>query len=117
MTLAGGKTAALEIDGYEPVGSITEAARNTLKFLMANELLIRHKIAVSMRELYNDTWLYEDARTPEELARMIHLNNVTIFDEGGGELSYEADGDLFAGHWVQVSMDANGEIGEPDLWG
>lgn len=46
MTLANGKTAAFEIDGYEPVESITEAARNTLNFLMANEPLIRHKIAV-----------------------------------------------------------------------
>ncbi len=117
MTLADGRTARFEIDGYEPVESITEAARNTLKFLIANESLIRYKIAVSMRKLYNETWLYEDAITPEELARKINLNNVTIWDEGGGELSYEADEDLFAGHWVQVSIDAHGEIGEPDLWG
>ena len=55
--------------------------------------------------------------TPEELAQKINLNNVTIFDEGGGELFYEADGDLFAGHWVQVPIDAHGEIGEPEIHG
>ena len=117
MTLADGKTAAFEIDGYEPVESITEAAQNTLKFLIANEPLIRHKIAVSMRQVYNETWLDENALTPEELAQKINLNNVTIFDEGGGELFYEADEDLFAGHWVQVPIDAHGEIGEPEIHG
>lgn len=117
MTLADGKTAPFEIDGYEPVESIPEAARNTLKFLIANEPLIRHKIAVSMRKLYDDTWLYEDTITPEELALKIDLDSVTIFDEGGGELYYTADVDLFAGHWIQVPIDANGEIGNPELEG
>ena len=117
MILASGKTAAFEIDGTEPIETITEAARNTLKFLIANEPLIRHEIAVSMRKLYNEGWLYENALTPEGLAQKINLNNVTIFDEGGGELFYEADEDLFAGHWVQVPIDAHGEIGEPEIHG
>ncbi|MGB7923541.1 MAG: DUF2262 domain-containing protein [Pyrinomonadaceae bacterium] len=117
MTLATGKTAAFEIDGDEPVESITEAARNTLKFLIANEPLIRHKIAVSMRQVYNDTWLYENTLTPEELAQRISLHSVIIWDEGGGDLVYTADGNLFAGHWIQVLMDASGEIGEPELEG
>ena len=117
MTLANGKTAAFEIDGYEPVESIPEAASVTLKFLIANEPLVRHKIAVSMGKIYNDTWLDENTLTPEELAQKINLTNVTIFDEGGGELYYEADEDLFAGHWVQVPIHANGEIGEPDIEG
>ena len=117
MTLSNGKTAAFEIDGDEPIETITEAARNTLKFLIENEPLIRHKIAVSMRKLYNEGWLYENTLTPEEFAQKIHLNNVTIFDEGGGELFYEADGDLFAGHWVQVPIDTHGEIGEPEIHG
>lgn len=117
MTLANGKTAAFDIDGYEPVESIPEAAGNTLKLLIANEPLIRHKIAVSMRKIYNETWLDQNTLTPEELAQKINLTNATIFDEGGGELYYEADEDLFAGHWVQVPIDANGEIGEPDIEG
>jgi hypothetical protein len=117
MILAGGKTATFEIDGYAPVESITEEARHTLNFLVMNEPLIRHRIAVSMRQLYQETWLEENTLTPEELAQKINLNNVTIVDEGGGELYYEADDDLFAGHWVQVSIDAHGEIGEPEIEG
>jgi hypothetical protein len=50
MTLADRKTVAFEIDGFEQLESITDAALNTLKYLIANEPLIRHKIAVSMRK-------------------------------------------------------------------
>ncbi len=117
MTLANGKTAAFEIDGYEIIETITEAARNTLKFLIANEPHIRHKIVVSMREVYKEGWFYEITLTTEELAQKIHLKHVTIFDEGGGELFYEADVDLLAGHWVQVPIDARGEISEPEIHG
>lgn len=116
MTLANGKTAVFEIDGYEPVESIPEAARNTLKFLIANEPLIRHKIAVSMCELYKD-WNDGNTITPEELAQRIKLDSATIFDEGGGALLYEPDGDMFTDHCIQVLIDANGEIGEPELEG
>lgn len=117
MTLASGKTAAFEIDGYELVESIPEAALNTLKFLIANEPLIRYKIAVSMREVYNDTWLYEDPITPEELAQRINLDSATIYDEGGGDLLYTTDNNLFTDHCIQVLIDAHGEIGEPELEG
>ena len=117
MTLADGKTAAFEFDGDELIESITEASRNTLKFLIANEPLIRHKIAVAMRKFYDETWLYENPITPEELAQRINLDSVSIRDEGGGNLLYQADIDLFTGHYIQVSMDVNGEIGEPELEG
>ena len=117
MTLADGKTAVFEIDGFEPVETIPEAALNTLRYLIANEPLVRHKIAVSMRKIYDDTWLYENTITPEELAQRISLDSVTIFDEGGGNLLYEADDNLFTDHYIQVLIDANGEIGEPELEG
>jgi hypothetical protein len=117
MTLANRKTVAFEIDGFEPIESIPEAALNTLKFLIANEPLIRHKIAVSMKEHFNETWLYESTITPEELAQKIKLDNVSILDEGGGYLRYEADDNLFTDHCIQVLIDANGEIDTPSLEG
>lgn len=116
ITLADGKTAPFEIDGFELIESITEASLSTLKFVVANEPLIRHKIAILLREFYNDSWLYESPLTPEELAQMISLHSVRILDEGDGDLSYTA-GDLFAGHWVQVPIDANCELGEPEIHG
>lgn len=116
MTLANGKTASFEIDGYEPLEAITEAARNTLKFLIENEPLIRLKVAASMCELYKD-WNDGNTITPEELAQRINLDSVTIFDEGSGNLLYEPEGNMFTDHWIQVWMDANGEIDEPGLEG
>lgn len=116
MTLANGKTASFEIDGDEPIESLPEAARSTLNFLIKNEPLIRHNLAVSMCELYKD-WNDGNTITPEELAQRIDLASVTIFDEGGGDLLYKPEGDMFTDHSIQVLIDANGEIGEPELQG
>ena len=117
MTMASGKTATLTIDGVEAEESITDAARNTFKFLIANEPLIRDKIAVSMSELYNGPWSGGDTITPEEMAQRINLTGVSFYEEGGGELYYEADDELFTDHTICTPIDANGEIGEPELEG
>ncbi len=117
MTMANGQTATFTIDGVETEESITEAARNTIKFLIANEPLIRDKIAVSMSEIYNGTWGDGDTITPEELAQRITLTDVSFYEEGDGELYYKADDGLFTDHIICASIDANGEIGEPELAG
>ncbi len=55
MTLADGKNAAFTVDGIETEKSITEDARNTFTFLLANEPVIHDKIALSMSRFYNET--------------------------------------------------------------
>jgi hypothetical protein len=117
MTLANGKTVTFTIDGVETEQSITKAARNTFTFLIENEPLIRDKIAVSMSELYSGTWGGVDTITPDELAQRITLTDVAFYEEGGGELYYEADDDLFTDHTICASIESNGEIGEPELAG
>jgi hypothetical protein len=117
MTMADGKTSALTIDGAKTDESIPEAVRDAVKFLMANEPLIRDKIAVSMSKVYNGTWGDGDTITPEELAQRITLTDVSFYEEGGGELYYTADDDLFTDHTICAPIDANGEIGEPELAG
>jgi hypothetical protein len=117
LTLANGNTAKFGIDGDEGDEWVSEAARNTLRFMAANEPLVRHNIAVSLRQVYQDTWLDENTLTPEQLAQKIHLHSVDILTDGSAELYYTADEDLFAGHWVQVPIDAQGQIGEPQIEG
>lgn len=117
MTMTDGKTSSLTIDGVETDEAIPEEVRNTAKFLIANEPLIRDKIAAYMSEVYNGTWGGGDTITPEEMAQRISLAAVAFYDEGEGELFYEADGNLFTDHAICVPIDANGEIGEPDLAG
>jgi hypothetical protein len=117
MTRADGKTATLKIDGVKTDESFPEAMRSTFKFLLANEPRISDKIAVSMSELYNGTWGDGDTMTPEEMAQRISLTGVSLYDEGGGELYYEANDGLFTDHTICASIDENGEIGEPELAG
>lgn len=118
ITLGHGKTADFTFDGFETGEWSPEAALKTLKFVTTNESLIRRKIAVLLIENYNDTWLYENTLTPDEIAGKIYLHNAEIStDDGSAELYYEADEDLFAYHWVQVPIDADGEIGEPLIEG
>lgn len=117
LTMANGKTAVVTIDGVKTDESIPEEARNTAKFLIANAPLIDDKIAASTSELYNGTWGDGDTMTPEEMARRIRLTEVSFYDEGGAELYYHAYDDLFTDHSICASLDANGELSEPDLAG
>ena len=115
MSLANGKTANLEIDipNDEPM---PEAVLNSVQFVIANEPQIRHKIAASMTELYKD-WNDNETITPEQLAQRIHLTDVSFWEEGGGQLYYEPEGNIFTDHCICAFFDANGEIDEPQLEG
>jgi len=117
MSLANGKTARFTIDGLKTDTSFPEAVRETFKYLLANEPLVHDKIAVGASEIYNGTWGDGDTMTPAEMVQRISLAEVSFYDEGGGELYYEAYDDLFTDHSICASFSANGEIGEPDLWG
>jgi hypothetical protein len=112
ITLENGKTAKLSLDVDE---TEEEAALHTLQLVIASETQIRHKIAASMMERYKD-WLYDEITTPAELARRIALTDILLW-EGGGQLYYAAEDDLFTDHAICVFFDANGEIEEPELEG
>lgn len=118
ITLASGKTCRLIIDVDETDEAAAAAARYTSKFLLANEPLVRHVVAYSTVNCYRDTWFNGEPPTPDDLARKINLHTVEIHDEGV-ELFYTADqeDDPFAGHWLQVPIDAKGELGEPEIHG
>ena len=112
VTLGNGETVKLDFD-VDETGE--EAALHTLQLVITSETQLRHKIAVSMMERYKD-WIYDEITTPEELARRIKLTYVFLW-EGGGQLHYAADDDLFTDHSICVFFDANGEIEEPELEG
>ncbi len=116
MILSNGKTAEFSIDIDETDTESREAALKILKFLLANESQVRHKIAVSLIELY-EAWLEGEPLIPQQLERKINLKSIEIWEDGSGGLYYTAEGELFGGHWIQVSIDADGELGEPELEG
>ena len=113
-TLANGEIAVFHFDGKDE--PISEAERNTVKFVMANEPRIRHKIAASMTELYQE-WNDGETMTPEGLAQMIYLTDLSVWEDGSGELYYETVGELFTDHTICAFIDASGEVGEPELEG
>ena len=117
MTMTNGKTSALTIDGDKTDESIPETVRNTVKFLIANEPLIRDKIAASMSEIYNGPWSGGDIITPEKMAQRISLTDVSLYEDGDGLLYYNTNDDLFTDHTICAPIDANGEVGEPELEG
>ena len=69
-----------------------------------------------MSELYNETWSERDTLTPQEVMQRISLRDVSLMDEGDGELFYNDD-NLFAGHPICAFIEPNGEIDEPYLAG
>lgn len=115
MPLANGKTARLEID-FPDDEPLPEVILNSVQFIVANEPQIRLKIAASMTELYKD-WNDNETVTPEQLAQRIHLIDVSFYEDGDGQLTYEPEGDMFADHCICAWFDANGEIDEPGLEG
>lgn len=108
ITLANGKTARVELDVDE---TDEPAARNTLKFLIANEAQIRHKIAISLFKHLKD-WIPDYITVPEQLAQRINLSDILFGEGGGGQLYFYANGDdnLFTSHAICVWFDADGEI-------
>jgi hypothetical protein len=115
MTLANGKTASLEIDFPEDE-PLPEVILNSVQFVTGNEPQIRHKIAAQMTELYKD-WNDNETITPEQLAQRIHLIDVSFYEDGGGQLTYEPEGFIFTDHCICAAFVANGEIDEPSLEG
>jgi hypothetical protein len=115
MTTANGRTVKFTVDVDED-WSLTEATRDSMKFMIANETLMRRKVAAAMTELYAE-WSDGKTITPNELALRIELKDISFLEEGGGELYYYPDGNMFGGHWICAWFDANGEIEEPSLEG
>lgn len=119
ITLANGKTCRFILDIDDADEEAVASARNYLKFLTANESLIRHMVAFSAVRLFRDNWFNSEPPEPDELAGMIKLHTVEIYDEGV-ELFYTAadkKDDIFAGHWLQVPINEKGELGEPEIQG
>ncbi len=80
--------------------------------------LIRENLLRSVHPLYNDTW-----RAPEnpvldaaEFMQKISLSTIQVMDEGSLSL-YFADGDLFAGHLIDILWTGEGEMYDATLAG
>jgi hypothetical protein len=96
---------SVSVEGVDPDTAI-ERARQIFPRVQAQEAELRRAAAREKLALYNEHWSEGEKIDADEFARRIALSSVTIHPEGEVELWY-ADGNLFAGHWIAVSTDAD----------
>jgi len=94
----------ISVEGVDPDMAI-ERARQIFPRVQLQEAALRLAAACEKLALYNDQWSQGERIDAKEFSRRIALSSITIHPEGEVELWY-ADGDLFAGHWIAVSTDA-----------
>jgi hypothetical protein len=63
--------------------------------------------ADKLLKLYNETWLDEAIGEVDRPAFMARLTkpSIHLYDELGAAVVYLEDGNLFAGHWIEVHID------------
>jgi hypothetical protein len=96
--------------GISPSEALTRS-RDVCDRIRVREPEYRRKIAQTLLSLYNDTWGDGAALDADGFMRQISLSDIQIcpadFGTDGSATLYYADGDLFAGHWIEVFLDAN----------
>jgi len=91
-------------------------ARPLLAHIRREETDLRRVTAKTLLELYNTAWNEGAAIDGARLAACITLQAVTFYPDGSAELFYD-DGDLFAGHTLLVSLDAQGNLQDATIAG
>ncbi|TNE85000.1 MAG: DUF2262 domain-containing protein [Deltaproteobacteria bacterium] len=76
--------------------------------LLAREAALKQFAAEALLDTYNESWRDEGPpATASSFVGHLVLEGITVHDDLGAEAYFE-DGDLFAGHVVLVSIDADG---------
>ena len=103
-------------DGVEitvPDGAYLENGQPTARAISdSQELIARLEelkgfAADKLLKLYNETWLDEDIGEVDRTGFMARLNkpSIQLYEEPGFAVVYFEDGNLFAGHWIEVHID------------
>jgi hypothetical protein len=96
--------------GISPSDALMRS-RDVCDRICVREPEYRSKIAQTLLSLYNDTWSDGAALDVDGFTRWISLSDIQISPADCGTdncvtLGY-ADGDLFAGHFIEVFLDAD----------
>jgi hypothetical protein len=76
------------------------------KTLISNLDKYKTRAAETLLSLYNDTWLDEEIGklTESQFIELLVDPGVVIYDEIGAACIYFNDSDMFAGHFIEVSI-------------
>jgi hypothetical protein len=99
--------------------SLLESGVGMLAWARETEHDCRERIADELLELYNDSWAPEDSTSPMNRAEFMKrlVPSSLVRDIDGSGFFYWLDGDLFAGHWIEVRFDEGYAISEIGLAG
>jgi hypothetical protein len=67
---------------------------------------LRTFTSAALLRLYNETWLTEDIGVLDRttFARRLANPSIHLYDEVGAAIVYFDDGDMFGGHFIEVSI-------------
>jgi hypothetical protein len=82
----------------------------------------RQRIADELLDCYNDNWASDEEKDgPDPLDREGYLGRIAldaiVLDTDGSACWYYSDGDLFAGHWIEVRVGEDREFAGAGLAG
>ncbi|SCW74009.1 hypothetical protein SAMN04487970_103760 [Paenibacillus tianmuensis] len=108
----------IHIDSREEALALLPAVRGIIARLEAIDSKARAFAADELLELKNDNWLVEDEEpvTKKDFVQRMSIETIA-FDEDGAFEIWFADGDLFWGHSIMVSMNSEGEPEDAGMHG
>lgn len=105
----------VEAEGGELGPALAGAARG-VAWVRGNEEAARLAVADAYLDTFNRDWSEEGPIIREEFARRLELVEVAFGPTGPPTLWYD-DGDLFAGHNLSATFNAEGRFQGANLWG
>jgi hypothetical protein len=122
LELRGGHKVSVTIDsmGIAPEEAF-QRAQKIYQIVMRHENEYCRAIARKLLGLYNNSWRDGEATTIDGFMGRISLASITIAPLELGEMGcatlYYADGDLFAGHLIEVLLDSDFRFSNAQLAG
>ncbi len=106
--------------GISPSEALSRS-RDACDQIRVREPEYRRKIAQSLLSLCNDNWREGAPLDVAGFMQRISLSDVQLcpadFDADGSATLYYSDGDLFAGHWIEVFLTADFNYDKSQLAG
>lgn len=109
----------MDMSPTDNLDSLLEGGVEMLAWARRTESGCRERIADELLELSNHTWAPDDSTAPMNRAEFMKrlVPSSLVRDIDGSGFFYWADGDLFAGHWIEVRFNQNFAISEVGLAG
>ncbi len=117
LTFPSGSKAELHIDVMpDKEQAITQTVRGTCLTIRAKEAEFKLKAASDLLELFNGDWNEGEPINEKQFIQRISIRAVSV-EANGSALIYLDDGNLFAGHTIEMSVSRKGKMGVANIVG